>query len=208
MLGGVEAVRRWRSLREAMADRLDDQRLRRMEPARRAKSRRPREFAIRGAADRRHAGACGDRECGRARRGGQPAALNRCRGFESAIRSCSACAPGRHRRAPPGDRERRSGTCSGASACRSNLLDGYDVAGPATATGQSWRRSSPARSDRSARVERLRVDFIANASHELRTPLASLVGFIETLQGRRMTTPRRATGSWPSCANRAGAWPG
>src|SRR6202034_4294207 len=32
------------------------------------------------------------------------------------------------------------------------------------------------------RVERLRVDFIANASHELRTPLASLVGFIETLQ--------------------------
>ena len=33
------------------------------------------------------------------------------------------------------------------------------------------------------RVERLRVDFIANASHELRTPLASLVGFIETLQG-------------------------
>jgi two-component system, OmpR family, phosphate regulon sensor histidine kinase PhoR len=35
----------------------------------------------------------------------------------------------------------------------------------------------------SRRVERLRVDFIANASHELRTPLASLVGFIETLQG-------------------------
>lgn len=33
------------------------------------------------------------------------------------------------------------------------------------------------------RVERLRVDFIANASHELRTPLASLLGFVETLQG-------------------------
>jgi two-component system, OmpR family, phosphate regulon sensor histidine kinase PhoR len=33
------------------------------------------------------------------------------------------------------------------------------------------------------RVERLRADFIANASHELRTPLASLLGFIETLQG-------------------------
>ena len=32
-------------------------------------------------------------------------------------------------------------------------------------------------------VERMRVDFIANASHELRTPLASLIGFIETLQG-------------------------
>jgi two-component system, OmpR family, phosphate regulon sensor histidine kinase PhoR len=33
------------------------------------------------------------------------------------------------------------------------------------------------------RVERMRVDFIANASHELRTPLASLLGFVDTLQG-------------------------
>lgn len=33
------------------------------------------------------------------------------------------------------------------------------------------------------RAERMRADFVANASHELRTPLASLVGFIETLQG-------------------------
>jgi two-component system phosphate regulon sensor histidine kinase PhoR len=33
------------------------------------------------------------------------------------------------------------------------------------------------------RLERTRVDFIANASHELRTPLASVLGFIETLQG-------------------------
>jgi two-component system phosphate regulon sensor histidine kinase PhoR len=32
-------------------------------------------------------------------------------------------------------------------------------------------------------LERMRVDFIANVSHELRTPLASLIGFIETLQG-------------------------
>ena len=35
------------------------------------------------------------------------------------------------------------------------------------------------------RVERMRADFIANASHELRTPLASLLGFVETLQGSR-----------------------
>lgn len=33
------------------------------------------------------------------------------------------------------------------------------------------------------RVERTRVDFLANASHELRTPLASLIGFIDTLRG-------------------------
>jgi two-component system phosphate regulon sensor histidine kinase PhoR len=36
---------------------------------------------------------------------------------------------------------------------------------------------------REQRVEQLRADFVANASHELRTPLASLIGFIETLQG-------------------------
>lgn len=33
------------------------------------------------------------------------------------------------------------------------------------------------------RLESMRVDFVANASHELRTPLASVLGFIETLQG-------------------------
>jgi len=33
------------------------------------------------------------------------------------------------------------------------------------------------------RAEQLRADFVANASHELRTPLATLLGFIETLQG-------------------------
>jgi two-component system, OmpR family, phosphate regulon sensor histidine kinase PhoR len=31
--------------------------------------------------------------------------------------------------------------------------------------------------------DRMRADFVANASHELRTPLATLIGFIETLQG-------------------------
>ena len=39
-------------------------------------------------------------------------------------------------------------------------------------------------------VERMRVDFVANASHELRTPLASLLGFIETLQGSARDDPR------------------
>jgi two-component system phosphate regulon sensor histidine kinase PhoR len=39
------------------------------------------------------------------------------------------------------------------------------------------------------RVERVRVDFVANASHELRTPLASLAGFIETLQGPARDDP-------------------
>lgn len=38
-------------------------------------------------------------------------------------------------------------------------------------------------------VERMRVDFIANASHELRTPLASLIGFVETLQGPAREDP-------------------
>ncbi|WP_276199871.1 ATP-binding protein [Chelatococcus sp. XZ-Ab1] len=41
-----------------------------------------------------------------------------------------------------------------------------------------FRDLTPAR-----RLEHMRVDFVANASHELRTPLASLMGFIETLQG-------------------------
>jgi two-component system phosphate regulon sensor histidine kinase PhoR len=39
------------------------------------------------------------------------------------------------------------------------------------------------------RIERMRVDFVANASHELRTPLASLSGFVETLQGPARNDP-------------------
>ena len=39
------------------------------------------------------------------------------------------------------------------------------------------------------RLETMRVDFVANVSHELRTPLASLVGFIDTLQGPAKNDP-------------------
>jgi two-component system phosphate regulon sensor histidine kinase PhoR len=39
------------------------------------------------------------------------------------------------------------------------------------------------------RLEHMRVDFVANASHELRTPLASLLGFVETLQGPARDDP-------------------
>ncbi|WP_347452212.1 histidine kinase dimerization/phospho-acceptor domain-containing protein, partial [Escherichia coli] len=39
------------------------------------------------------------------------------------------------------------------------------------------------------RLERLRADFVANASHELRTPLASVVGFVETIQGPAKNDP-------------------
>jgi two-component system phosphate regulon sensor histidine kinase PhoR len=38
-------------------------------------------------------------------------------------------------------------------------------------------------------MEDMRSDFVANASHELRTPLASLLGFIETLQGPARNDP-------------------
>ncbi len=39
------------------------------------------------------------------------------------------------------------------------------------------------------RIENMRADFVANASHELRTPLASIIGFIETLQGSAKADP-------------------
>jgi len=39
------------------------------------------------------------------------------------------------------------------------------------------------------KAETMRGDFIANVSHELRTPLASMVGFIETMQGPAKDDP-------------------
>lgn len=38
-------------------------------------------------------------------------------------------------------------------------------------------------------IESMRRDFVANASHELRTPLASIIGYIETLQGHAQDDP-------------------
>jgi len=42
-------------------------------------------------------------------------------------------------------------------------------------------------------AEQMRVDFVANASHELRTPLASILGFIETLDGEAGDEPETRT---------------
>lgn len=39
------------------------------------------------------------------------------------------------------------------------------------------------------RTEQMFADFVANASHEIRTPLASMMGFIETLQGPAKEDP-------------------
>ena len=39
------------------------------------------------------------------------------------------------------------------------------------------------------RTDQMRADFVANASHEIRTPLATLMGFVETLQGSARDDP-------------------
>lgn len=62
-----------------------------------------------------------------------------------------------------------------------------DAAGADTPTGAVlfFRDLTSAR-----RLEAMRADFVANASHELRTPLASVLGFIDTLQGPARDDPK------------------
>ena len=188
MLGGVEAVRRWRSLREAMSARVRRLAGSAMSVPRQkggATTRGSREVAVCGATRRRDAGACPDRECGRAG-GRRQQAGARAVAWPSDWRSVRARASRarRCRRAPPGDGERRSRdgamerARAGRTAVRCLGRPARDSDGEVVATLITLRDQTEAR-----RVERLRVDFIANASHELRTPLASLLGFIETLQG-------------------------
>lgn len=43
---------------------------------------------------------------------------------------------------------------------------------------------------RARQIETVRETFLANASHELKTPLASIIGFIETLQGPARDDPK------------------
>jgi two-component system phosphate regulon sensor histidine kinase PhoR len=68
------------------------------------------------------------------------------------------------------------------------LFDVYiapiDLAGMASMVMLTLRDLSEIR-----RVERMRVDFVANVSHELRTPLTSVLGFVETLQGPARNDP-------------------
>jgi two-component system phosphate regulon sensor histidine kinase PhoR len=56
---------------------------------------------------------------------------------------------------------------------------------------------------RSAKIEQMRRDFIANASHELKTPLASIAGFIETLQGPAAGDPEARARFLPVMAAQA-----
>ncbi len=57
----------------------------------------------------------------------------------------------------------------------------------------------------SRRVEQMRADFVANASHELRTPLASVLGFVETLQGPAKKNDAARARSLPRDHRGAGA---
>lgn len=57
------------------------------------------------------------------------------------------------------------------------------------ARGETWYLLLLTDLTQQQRLEQMRADFVSNASHELRTPLASLLGFIETLQGPARDDP-------------------
>ncbi len=42
------------------------------------------------------------------------------------------------------------------------------------------------------RLEKVRIDFVANVSHELKTPITSIKGFVETLKERALNEPENA----------------
>ncbi|MEO6340975.1 MAG: ATP-binding protein [Caulobacteraceae bacterium] len=77
----------------------------------------------------------------------------------------------------------------------------FDFGGPPARSWRAWARPLTDGGGRrlamlmlrdetaARRNELMRADFLANASHELRTPLASLMGFIETLQGPARDDP-------------------
>ena len=67
------------------------------------------------------------------------------------------------------------------------VFDAYVA--PLTVAGDRFVVLTLRETTEALRVERMRSDFIANVSHELRTPLASVMGFIETLQGPAREDP-------------------
>jgi two-component system, OmpR family, phosphate regulon sensor histidine kinase PhoR len=73
---------------------------------------------------------------------------------------------------------------------RTPVLRAFDVS--AAPVGQGFALLTLEDLTERRRLERLRVDFVANASHELRTPLASILGFVETLRGPARNDPAAA----------------
>ena len=118
--------------------------------------------------------------------------------------------PRRHRRAPPGDGERRSrdGAVERARAGRT-AVRGHASRRSRRPTAKSWRRCSPC----AIRPKPGASSGCASTSSP--TPVTSCArrsprcsASSRPCKARRTMTRRRATGSSPSCANRGGAWPG
>ena len=63
----------------------------------------------------------------------------------------------------------------------------WDMRAARTATGMTLVHLADRTAEHAA--DRMRTDFVANASHELRTPLASILGYVETLQGEAGDEP-------------------